>query len=56
VFVYKTPDQQGSGPSHAGGGTLEPTGFRPNFARRFEEMGMHLDSRIFGSDKIQFKK
>jgi pilus assembly protein CpaF len=55
IFVYKTPDQVGSGPSHAGGGTLEPTGFRPNFISRFEDVGIHLDAKIFGTDKMQFR-
>ena len=26
IFVYQTPDFKGGGPSHAGGGTLNPTG------------------------------
>lgn len=56
IFVYKTEDHTGSGPSHSGGGMLEPTGFRPNFAQRFEEAGMKLDATVFGSDKISFKR
>ncbi|MBN1565284.1 MAG: CpaF family protein, partial [Anaerolineae bacterium] len=28
IFMYQTPDHKGSGPSHTGGGTLNPTGFR----------------------------
>ena len=56
IFVYKTPDHTGMGPSHAGGGVLEPTGFRPRFASRFEELGMRLDARIFGADRLQFTR
>ncbi len=56
LFVYKTPDHQGMGPSHSGGGVLEPSGFRPRFYHLFEEQGIELDSRIFGADKMQFTK
>ena len=56
IFVYKTPDHTGAGPSHVGGGTLEPTGFRPRFISRFEEQGIHLDAKIFGADKMQFSR
>ncbi|GAB4575081.1 MAG: CpaF family protein [Anaerolineae bacterium] len=56
IFVYRTPNQQGNGPSHIGGGTLEPTGFRPRFYHRFEELGMHLDAKVFGADRMQFTR
>lgn len=56
IFLYRTPNQQGSGPSHSGGGTLEPTGFRPRFYHRFDEMGIRLDGRIFGTDRMQFTR
>jgi pilus assembly protein CpaF len=48
VFVYKTPGQAGNGYSHAGGGMLEPTGFRPNFEDVLKEHGFRLPSNIFG--------
>jgi pilus assembly protein CpaF len=48
IFVYRTPGQTGSGYSHAGGGTLEPTGFRPNFEDRLKEHGFKLGSSVFG--------
>jgi pilus assembly protein CpaF len=56
LFVYRTPDHQGMGPSHSGGGSLEPTGFRPRFYHRFEEQGIRLDPKTFGADKMQFSK
>lgn len=56
IFVYRTPNQQGAGPSHSGGGELEPTGFRPRFYHRFDEMGIRLDGRIFGADRMQFTR
>lgn len=56
IFVYRTPNQQGAGPSHMGGGILEPTGFRPRFYHRFEEMGFRFDARMFGADKMQFSR
>ncbi len=49
IFVYKTPDHRGSGPSHMGGGTLQPTGFRPKFMDRLEQAGFHLSGKIFGA-------
>jgi pilus assembly protein CpaF len=48
IFLYKTEDQQGSGFSHDGGGTLVPTGFRPNFASQLKEYGFDLPASIFG--------
>ena len=51
IFVYQTPDHKGSGPSHAGGGTLNPTGFRPSFTDRLEEAGFKLSGRIFGAGR-----
>ncbi len=49
IFVYQTPDSRGAGPSHAGGGQLMPTGFRPRFTERLEEAGFRLAGRIFGA-------
>lgn len=51
IFVYQTPDQKGSGPSHMGGGTLNPTGFRPSFMERLEQAGFKLSGRVFGAGK-----
>ncbi|MBI5957286.1 MAG: CpaF family protein [Chloroflexi bacterium] len=51
IFVYQTPEHKGSGPSHAGGGTLNPTGFRPSFTDRLEEAGFKLSGRIFGAGR-----
>ncbi len=51
IFIYQTPDFKGSGPSHAGGGTLNPTGFRPSFMDRLEEVGFRLSGRIFGAGR-----
>ncbi|MEZ4669275.1 MAG: CpaF family protein [Anaerolineae bacterium] len=48
IFVYKTPGQTGNGYSHAGGGMLEPSGFRPNFEDVLKEHGFRLPSNIFG--------
>ncbi|HEX2907986.1 MAG TPA: CpaF family protein [Phototrophicaceae bacterium] len=56
IFVYQTPDHRGSGPSHAGGGTLNPTGFRPSFSDRLEEAGFKLSGRLFGSGANRFNK
>jgi pilus assembly protein CpaF len=49
IFVYKTPDHRGAGPSHIGGGTLMPTGFRPKFMERLEQAGFKLSGKIFGA-------
>ncbi len=51
IFVYQTPDHKGTSPSHAGGGTLNPTGFRPGFTDRLEEAGFKLSGRIFGAGR-----
>lgn len=48
VFLYRTPGQTGQGYSHAGGGLLEGTGFRPNFEDRLKEAGFKLPPNIFG--------
>jgi pilus assembly protein CpaF len=49
IFVYKTPDHKGAGPSHVGGGQLMPTGFRPKFMERLEQAGFKLSGKIFGA-------
>lgn len=49
LFVYRTADQKGMGPSHTGGGTLQPSGYRPKFIDRIEEAGFKLSSKIFGA-------
>jgi pilus assembly protein CpaF len=54
IFVYQTPDYKGTGPSHTGGGTLNPTGFRPRFSDRLEEAGFKLGARIFGAGSGKF--
>ncbi len=54
IFVYQTPDHKGNGPSHAGGGTLNPTGFRPSFMERLEQSGFKLSGRIFGAGSGKF--
>lgn len=51
IFVYQTPDYRGTGPSHSGGGTLNPTGFRPSFTDRLEEAGFKLSGRVFGAGR-----
>jgi len=51
IFVYQTPDYRGTGPSHGGGGTLNPTGFRPSFTDRLEEAGFKLSGRVFGAGR-----
>ena len=48
VFVYKTPNAEGMGPSHEGGGNLLPTGMRPKVASRFEDAGIELPPDIWG--------
>ncbi len=55
LFVYRTPGYTGSGYSHAGGGALEPTGFRPNFEDRLKEHGFKLMASVFGGGS-RFKK
>jgi pilus assembly protein CpaF len=49
IFVYRTADHRGSGPSHLGGGTLQPSGFRPRFMERLEQAGFKLSAKIFGA-------
>jgi pilus assembly protein CpaF len=48
IFVYRSPGQTGQGYSHAGGGALEATGFRPNFEDQIKEHGFKLGANIFG--------
>jgi pilus assembly protein CpaF len=48
LFVYKTPDHKGPGPSHTGGGMLQPTGYRTKFSERLEQAGFKLSGKIFG--------
>src|SRR5579859_1161340 len=50
IFIYKTPDHHGIGPSHNGGGQLMPTGFRPKFMERLEQAGFKLSAKIFGAN------
>ncbi|MBN2303026.1 MAG: CpaF family protein [Anaerolineae bacterium] len=54
IFIYKTPDHRGGGYSHVGGGSLEPTGFRPSFMERLEQAGFKLSGRIFGAGRTNF--
>ena len=49
IFIYQTADHKGGGPSHIGGGVLNPTGFRPSFMDRLEEVGFKLSGRVFGA-------
>ncbi len=56
IFVYRTPGHTGMTYSHEGGGTLEPTGFRPNFADRFDQYGFRLGGKIFGSGVSRFNR
>ncbi len=49
IFVYKTPDHRGAGPSHVAGGTLLPSGFRPKFMDRLEQAGFKLSGKVFGA-------
>lgn len=51
IFVYRTPGQKNQGYSHEGGGKVEPTGFRPNFADKFKQYGYNLSAKIFGVGK-----
>jgi pilus assembly protein CpaF len=52
LFVYKTPDHKGPGPSHVGGGSLQPTGFRTKFSERIEQAGFKLSGKIFGGGNL----
>jgi pilus assembly protein CpaF len=54
LFVYRSPGQTGQGYSHAGGGQLEPTGYRPNFIDTLEEFGFKLPATIFGAGSKKF--
>jgi pilus assembly protein CpaF len=54
IFVYRTPGQTEHGASHAGGGTLEATGFRPNFIGQLEQHGFKLGGKIFGVGQKSF--
>ena len=47
LFVYKTSDYHGHGPSQSGGGTLQPVGVRPKCIDRLENAGYKLDSSVF---------
>jgi len=53
IFIYKTADYKGVGPSQAGGGTLQPMGFRPRFIDKLEQAGFKLPARIFGAGQVQ---
>ncbi len=52
LFVYRTPGQTGVGASHEGGGALEATGMRPNFAEVFKEYGLKVNASMFGSSNM----
>jgi pilus assembly protein CpaF len=54
IFVYRTPGQKDMGYSHEGGGTLEPSGFRPKFVDQFRQYGFNLSGRIFGAGQKTF--
>ena len=47
LFVYRLPGHVGMDYSHENGGTLEPTGFRPNFVDVFRQYGFNLPAKIF---------
>ena len=47
LFVYKTPGHTQMSYSHEGGGTLDGTGFRPNFVDTFKQFGFNLPAKIF---------
>lgn len=47
LFVYRTPNHVGMSYSHEGGGTLDGTGFRPNFIETFKQFGFNLPAKIF---------
>jgi pilus assembly protein CpaF len=52
IFLYRTPGQTGVGASHEGGGALEATGMRPNFAETFKEYGLKVNASMFGSSNM----
>ncbi len=54
IFVYRTEGQKETGYSHEGGGTLQPTGFRPKFVDKFKQYGFNLPGRIFGAGQNKF--
>lgn len=54
LFVYRTPDQKNPGASHEGGGNLEASGFRPNFAHVLEQHGFNLPASVFGVGQKRF--
>ena len=54
IFMYRTPGQTTTTPATAGGGKLEPTGFRPKMIDRLEENGFRLSGRIFGAGQNRF--
>jgi pilus assembly protein CpaF len=55
IFVYWQEGQTSGAYSHAGGGKLTSTGFRPKFIEKFEEHGFKLSAKIFGVGQKQFK-
>ncbi|MCU0481693.1 MAG: CpaF family protein [Anaerolineae bacterium] len=54
IFVYRTEGQKESGYSHEGGGSMQPTGFRPKFVEKFKQYGFNLPGRIFGAGQNKF--
>ncbi len=54
LFVYRTPGQTSHGASHEGGGTLEPSGFRPGFIHLLEQHGFNLPGSVFGVGQKNF--
>lgn len=54
IFVYRTEGQKETGYSHEGGGTLQPTGFRPKFVDTFKQYGYNLPGRVFGAGQTRF--
>jgi pilus assembly protein CpaF len=55
LFTYKTPGFTGGGYSHASGGELEPSGFRPRFMEQLEEAGFNLSGKVFGVGRKSFE-
>lgn len=49
IFLYRTEGQKETGYSHEGGGSMQPTGFRPKFVEKFKQYGFNLPGRIFGA-------
>ena len=54
LFVYRLPGQFSGGPAQTAGGSLQSSGFRPNFIDRLEEHGFKLSGRIFGAGTSRF--